>query len=103
MNTQITIDHLVQLKLHGMARAYQAMLTMPVQQHPTLSQFMANLAEAETQERTQKRTEKFLQRMHSAYYIFQFLKIADYLNFLRFPVYRQKFLETLYGMIRQPV
>ena len=44
-----------------------------------------------------------LYRMHSAYYIFQFLKIADYLNFLRFPVYRQKFLETLYGMIRQPV
>ena len=26
--------------------------------------------------------------MHSAYYIFQFLKIADYLDFLRFPVYR---------------
>ena len=44
-----------------------------------------------------------MNRMHSAYYIFQFLKIADYLDFLRFPVYRQKFLETLYGMIRQPV
>ena len=67
MNTQITIDHLVQLKLHGMARAYQAMLTMPVQQHPTLSQFMANLAEAETQERTQKRTEKFLQQSKLRY------------------------------------
>ncbi len=67
MNTQITIDHLVQLKLHGMARAYQAVLTMPVQQHPTLSQFMANLAEAETQDRTQKRTEKFLQQSKLRY------------------------------------
>ena len=43
-----------------MARAYQAVLTMPVQQQPTLSQFMANLAEAEMQDRTQKRTEKYL-------------------------------------------
>src|SRR5665647_1742956 len=60
MNTQITIDHLTQLKLPGMVRAYQAVLTTPVQQHPTLSQFMANLAEAEMQDRTQKRTEKYL-------------------------------------------
>ena len=67
MNTQITIDHLVQLKLHGMARAYQAVLTMPVQQQPTLSQFMANLAEAEIQDRTQKRTEKFLQQSKLRY------------------------------------
>ena len=44
MNTQITIDHLTQLKLHGMVRAYQAVLSMPVQQQPTLSQFMANRA-----------------------------------------------------------
>jgi DNA replication protein DnaC len=60
MNTQITIDHLIQLKLPGMARAYQAVLTLPVQHQPTLSQFMANLAEAEMQDRTQKRTEKYL-------------------------------------------
>lgn len=60
MNTQITIDHLTQLKLPGMARAYQAVLTLPVQHQPTLSQFMANLAEAEMQDRTQKRTEKYL-------------------------------------------
>jgi hypothetical protein len=60
MNTQITLDQLAQLKLHGMARAYQAVLTMPLQQQPTLSQFMANLAESELQERTHKRTEKYL-------------------------------------------
>jgi len=60
MNTQITIDHLTQLKLYGMARAYQAVLSMPLQQQPNISQFMANLAEAEMQDRTQKRTEKYL-------------------------------------------
>ncbi len=60
MNTQITLDHLTELKLHGMARAYQAVLTMPVQEHPSINQFIARLAEAEIQERTHKRTEKFL-------------------------------------------
>ena len=60
MNTQITLDHLAQLKLHGMARAYQAVLSMPLQDHPSINQFIARLAEAEMQDRTQKRTEKFL-------------------------------------------
>jgi len=60
MNTQITLDHLSELKLQGMARAYQAILSMPVQDHPSLNQFMARLAEAEIQWRTQKKTEMFL-------------------------------------------
>ena len=60
MNTQITLDHLVQLKLHGMSRAYQATLSMPLQDQPSLNQFMARLAEAEIQERAQKKTEMFL-------------------------------------------
>ncbi len=60
MNTQITLDHLVQLKLHGMSRAYQSMLSMPLQDQPTLNQFMARLAEAEIQDRAQKKTEMFL-------------------------------------------
>jgi len=60
MNTQITIDHLTKLKLGGMARAYQAVLTMPVQDQPTINQFMARLVEAELQERTNKKTELFL-------------------------------------------
>jgi DNA replication protein DnaC len=60
MNTQITLDHLVQLKLHGMSRAYQAMLSMPLQNQPSLNQFMARLAEAEIQDRAQKKTEMFL-------------------------------------------
>ena len=60
MNTQITLDHLAQLKLQGMVRAYQAVLSMPLQDQPSINQFIARLAEAEMQDRTQKRTEKFL-------------------------------------------
>ena len=60
MNTQITIDHLTKLKLHGMARTYQAVLSMPVQDHPTIDQLMARLVESEIQERTNKRTDLFL-------------------------------------------
>lgn len=60
MNTQVTLDHLEQLRLHGMARAYQAVLSMPIQDQPTLNQLVARLAEAEIQSRTHKKTEKFL-------------------------------------------
>ena len=60
MNTQITIDHLSQLKLHGMARAYEAVLLMPLQDQPTLNQFMARLTEAETLDRAHKKTEMYL-------------------------------------------
>ena len=60
MNTQITLDHLSQLNLTGMARAYQAILEMSVQNQPTLNQFMAKLAEAEIQERASRRTDMFL-------------------------------------------
>ncbi len=60
MNTQITLDHLTQLKLYGMSRAYQAVLSMAVQDQPSLNQFMARLVEAEIQDRTQKKTEKYL-------------------------------------------
>lgn len=60
MNTQITLDHLAQLNLTGMARAYQAVLGLPVQNQPSLNQFMAKLAEAEKQERASRRTATFL-------------------------------------------
>jgi len=60
MNTQITLDHLAQLKLTGMVRAYQAVLGLPVQNQPSLNQFMAKLAEAEMQERASRKTDMFL-------------------------------------------
>lgn len=52
MNTQMTLDRLAELKLYGMARAYEAVLSMPLQDHPSINQFIARLAEAEMQERT---------------------------------------------------
>ncbi len=60
MNTQITLDQLSKLKLTGMHKAYQAVLSIPVNQLPTLHEFMGRLTEAEIQERTTKKTEKFL-------------------------------------------
>ncbi len=45
MNTQITLDRLSELKLEGMSKAYKAPLEMPVQNQPSLNQFMAPLGE----------------------------------------------------------
>jgi len=60
MNTQIALDALTKLKLNGMAKVYQAVLAMPVQQQPTLHSLVARLAEAELQERAEKKTTMFL-------------------------------------------
>lgn len=60
MDTQTTFDQLTKLKLTGMARAYQSVLSMSVQDQPTINQLMARLVEAEIQERTNKRTDMFL-------------------------------------------
>jgi DNA replication protein DnaC len=60
MNTQITIDHLKEMKLHGMARAYQATLSLAVQEQPSLNQFMAHLAQSEMLDRAQKKTDMYM-------------------------------------------
>lgn len=60
MNTQITLDQLKQLRLTGMSDAYQALLALPVQQQPTIHQFMARLAEAELLHRGHLKTQAYL-------------------------------------------
>jgi len=60
MNTQITLDNLTTLKLPGMAKAYQNLLSTPIQEQPTINQFIARLAQAELEERKNKKTEMFL-------------------------------------------
>jgi DNA replication protein DnaC len=60
MNTQITLDNLAKLKLSGMAKVYQGILSMHIHEHPSLDQLMARLAEAELQERANKKTQMFL-------------------------------------------
>lgn len=60
MNTQSTLEQLKQLKLTGMAQAYQGLMTMPVHDQLTLHEAIARLAEAELQQRSQHRTEMYL-------------------------------------------
>ena len=67
MNTQLTVDRLEELRLSGMAKAYKAVLAMPVQHQPTISQFMARMAEAELQERSQARTALYLRQSKLRY------------------------------------
>jgi DNA replication protein DnaC len=68
MNTQSTLDQLSTLKLEGMARAYQAVLSIPVHDQPSLDQFMARLTEAELQERSAKKTELLMQQSKLRYH-----------------------------------
>ena len=68
MNTQITLDQLKQLKLHGMADAYQAVLSLPVQEQPTIHQFIARLTEAETQHRIHLKTQIYLKQSKLRYH-----------------------------------
>ena len=67
MNTQETILQLEYLKLKGMAECYKALQTMPVNEWPTLDQFIARLAEAERQYRNQRRTEMYLKTSRLRY------------------------------------
>lgn len=60
MNTTATLEQLKDLKLQGMARSYEAILQLPVNQHPEGHALIAQLAEAERQNRTHYKTQLFL-------------------------------------------
>lgn len=60
MNTKQTLDQLTNLKLSGMAKAYQALLSMPLHEQLSLHEAVARLAEAELQHRTHAKTQMFL-------------------------------------------
>lgn len=60
MNTQATLDQLRQLKLHGMARSYQAILSLPMHQQPPAHELLAHLAQHELEHKIQQRTETYL-------------------------------------------
>jgi DNA replication protein DnaC len=55
MNTEQTLAQMRTLKLTGMAQAYQTMLQMPVNEHPTADMLIAQLIEAETLNRDHKK------------------------------------------------
>lgn len=60
MNTTTTIEQLEQLKLHGMAKRYQAIAAQPVHQQPEAHLLLGLLAEAEMHHRLQQRTQLYL-------------------------------------------
>jgi DNA replication protein DnaC len=60
MNTQSTLDELQTLRLHGMAKRYEAVLGQPVHQQPDGHSLLALLAEAESLYRNHQRTELYL-------------------------------------------
>lgn len=58
--TTASLDTLRQLNLHGMAGAYQAILNLPIDQHPESHELLARLVDAERQNREQKRMTMFI-------------------------------------------
>ncbi len=68
MNTEQTVTQLQQLKLHGMAGRYEALLDLPVHQQPEAHALLAMLAEAETGYRSQQRTGLYLRMSKLRYH-----------------------------------
>jgi DNA replication protein DnaC len=60
MNTTATLQQLKDLRLDGMARSYESVLQLPSHQHPEGHMLIAQLVEAERQNRTQHKTQLFL-------------------------------------------
>jgi DNA replication protein DnaC len=60
MNTTATLEQLKDLKLLGMARTYEAVLQLPVNQHPESHVLIAQLTESERQNRTNYKTQLYL-------------------------------------------
>ncbi len=60
INTDQTLEKLEQLKLHGMAQAYQSTLTLPSHELPTIHELMAMAVDAEQLTRISQRTQMYL-------------------------------------------
>ena len=60
MNVQTTVEQLRKLKLHGMVRAYEAAISVPVHEQVSADLLVARMAEAELQHRVNKKTELYL-------------------------------------------
>jgi len=60
INTNQTLEQLEQLKLTGMAQAYQATLSLGSQNLPSAHELVARLAGAEKQSRQEQRTQMYL-------------------------------------------
>jgi DNA replication protein DnaC len=84
INTNETLEQLEQLKLHGMAQAYQGALALPSHEQPTAHELIARLAEAEGQSRTGQRTQMYLKLSKLRYdAVLEQVKCSPARNFTR--------------------
>jgi DNA replication protein DnaC len=60
MNTQATLEQMRELRLHGMADSYEAVVMLPVNSQPGTHQLIAQLVQHETESKQQRRTEMYL-------------------------------------------
>ncbi len=60
MNTQATLHLMQKMKLLGMASSYEAILDLPLNKHPDTHDCIANLVDAELQNRSHRRTQMLL-------------------------------------------
>lgn len=60
MNTEATLEQLRQLKLQGMARSYEAVLSLSVNSQPGAHELIAQLVQQEIENKRFKRTEMYL-------------------------------------------
>ncbi len=60
INTDKTIEYLEELNLKGMKEAYEAILSMPAHDLPTIHEFITRLIDAEQQHRKSYRTKMYL-------------------------------------------
>ena len=67
MNTQLTLDQLRSLKLHGMADAYQENLTLPVHDQATADLLVASMVDSELHHRKEQLMRRHLQRSRIRY------------------------------------
>ena len=60
MNREATLEQLRQLKLQGMARGYEAVMSLPVNNQPGAHELIAQLAQQEVENKRLRRTELYL-------------------------------------------
>lgn len=60
MNTQKTVDQMQELRVHGMAKLYQAITEQPIHQQPEAHLMIGMLTEAEIQNRQHYKTQQLL-------------------------------------------
>lgn len=64
---QTTLDQMRTMRLHGMAKTYEAILAMPEHQHPEGHELVAHLVQCELESKHSKRTQLLLQNAKLRY------------------------------------